>query len=79
MLSDPNRPLSEDKAGLFKGLDFSRVDDQAGSLGSLIQEVWRLFLAAMMVAMMVEAGLCLPRKPAPAVASSSRIPSGVAS
>ncbi len=66
-------------AGLFKGLDFSRVDDQAGSMGSLIQEVWRLFLAAMMVAMMVEAGLCLPRKPAPAVTGSSRIPSGVAS
>jgi len=49
-------------AGLFRGLDFARVDDQAGNIGSLIQEVWRLFLVAMLVAMVVEAGLCLPRK-----------------
>ncbi len=28
----------------------------------LIQEIWRLFLVAMMVAMVVEAGLCLPRR-----------------
>ncbi len=48
-------------ANLFRGLDFSRVDDQAGGSGSLIQEVWRLFLAAMMVAMVAEAALCLPK------------------
>lgn len=48
-------------AGLFQGLDFARVDDRAGSVRSLIQEIWRLFLAAMMVAMVVEAGLCLPK------------------
>ena len=68
-----NRPVAEDAApilkddriaGLFKGLDFSRVDDQAGNVGSLIQEIWRIFLATMMVAMLVEAGLCLPKKPA---------------
>jgi hypothetical protein len=47
-------------ADLFQGLDFARVDDQAGSLGSLIQEIWRLFLAAMIVALLVEAALCLP-------------------
>ena len=66
-----NRPVAEDAApilkddriaGLFKGLDFSRVDDQAGNVGSLIQEIWRIFLATMMVAMLVEAGLCLPKK-----------------
>jgi hypothetical protein len=51
-------------AGLFRGLDFARVDDQAGNVSSLIQEIWRLFLVAMMVSMVVEAGLCLPR-PAP--------------
>jgi hypothetical protein len=70
-----NRPATEDAAvllandkvaSLFKGLDFSRVDDQAGNVGSLIQEIWRLFLASMMIAMLLEAGLCLPRKPAPA-------------
>ena len=55
--------LADDRvAGLFRGLDFARVDDQAGNIGSLIQEIWRLFLVAMMVAMVVEAGLCLPRR-----------------
>ena len=48
-------------AGLFKGLDYARVDDQAGSVGSLIQEIWRLFLVAMMAAMVAEAALCLPK------------------
>jgi len=65
-----NRPAAEDQAPvmadqrvseLFRGLDYSRVNDQAGSLGSLIQEIWRLFLAAMIVALIVEAGLCLPK------------------
>jgi hypothetical protein len=49
-------------AALFRGLDFARVDDRAGSAGSLIQEVWRLFLVSMMGAMLVEAALCLPTK-----------------
>ena len=48
-------------AELFRGLDFARVDDRAGNLGSLIQEIWRMFLVAMMVAMVVEAALCLPK------------------
>jgi hypothetical protein len=48
-------------AGLFRGLDFDRVDDRAGSLGSLIQEIWRMFLIAMMGAMLAEAALCLPK------------------
>lgn len=46
---------------LFQGLDFARVDDNAGSYDALIQEIWRLFLAAMMIALIVEAALCLPR------------------
>ncbi len=49
-------------AGLFRGLDFTRIDDRAGNLGALIQEVWRLFMIAMMAAMIVEACLCLPRR-----------------
>jgi hypothetical protein len=54
--------LANDRvAALFQGLDFARVDDQAGSLGALIQEIWRLFLAAMIVALIVEAALCLPK------------------
>ncbi len=51
--------------GLFRGLNFTRVNDRAGNLGGLIQEIWRLFLVAMMVAMVVEAGLCLPRRRPP--------------
>ena len=48
-------------AELFRGLDFARVDDRAGSISSLIQEIWRVFLVAMMVAMVAEAALCLPK------------------
>jgi hypothetical protein len=51
---------------LFRGLDFARVEDRAGSAASLIQEVWRLFLFAMLCAMIVEAALCLPRPARPA-------------
>jgi hypothetical protein len=74
-----NRPEAEDAApvvaddrvaGLFRGLDFARVDDQEGNAGSLIREIWRLFLASMMVALVVEAGLCLP-KPARAAGGAS--------
>ncbi len=54
--------LPDDKvAGLFRGLDFARVDEQAGNFSSLVQEVWRLFLTFMMIAMVVEAALCLPK------------------
>ncbi len=49
-------------AELFKGLDFTRVDDSSDDANSLVQEVWRLFLCAMMGAMVIEAALCLPRR-----------------
>jgi hypothetical protein len=55
--------LAEDRiAELFRGLDFVRVDDRAGSLAGLIEEIWRPFLIAMMIALLVEAVLCLPRR-----------------
>jgi hypothetical protein len=66
-----NRPESEDHAPilsdvqvatLFRGLTFDRVDDRAGNVASLTREVWRLFLGGMLVALVVEAGLCIPRK-----------------
>jgi hypothetical protein len=65
-----NRPAAEDVARslpdarvaeLFRGLNFVRVDDQAGSLSSLIQEIWRIFLVAMLIALVMEAILCLPK------------------
>ncbi len=66
-----NRPAAEDAApvvsddrvaSLFRGLDFSRVDDKAGGAGSLIHEIWRMFLIFMIIAMIMEAALCLPRR-----------------
>ncbi len=75
-----NRSVAEDQRDivsdkeldrLFDGLNFSRVDDSAGSLASIVREVWRFFLVAMIVAMLIEAILCMPRKqPASAVAVS---------
>jgi hypothetical protein len=65
-----NRAASEDGAdvtdeervaGLFRGLDFARVDDQAGNMATLIHEIWRPFLVSMMAALVAEAALCLPR------------------
>ena len=70
-----NRAEAEDQAPvlaehrvteLFRGLDFSRVDDQAGSGSSLVQEIWRIFLIAMIVVLVVEAVLCLSRPVRPA-------------
>lgn len=65
-----NRSSAEDRAAvlsdnrvaeLFRGLDFDRVDDQAGNMKSLAREIWRTCVGAMMVAMVAEAALCLPR------------------
>jgi hypothetical protein len=65
-----NRAAAEDRApiladhrvaALFQGLDFARVDDEAGSLASIIQEIWRLFLVSLIIALIVEAALCLPK------------------
>jgi hypothetical protein len=55
--------LSDDRvADLFKGLDFTRLDDRAGHLSHLVEEVWRQFLVAMMVSLLIESALCLPRR-----------------
>jgi len=59
---DEGIPLSDDRvASLFHGLDFSRVDDRAGSTSSMVQEIWRTFLVAMLLALLAEAILCLPK------------------
>lgn len=60
----PRTVVDQRVAGLFDGLDFDRVDDTAGSGVSLIQEIWRLFLALMLMALLLEAVLCIPRRPA---------------
>jgi hypothetical protein len=66
-----NRPLPEDEARVLtagmleqvlSGLDFTRIDDQAGSAMALANEVWRTFLIAMIVALIAEALLCVPER-----------------
>jgi hypothetical protein len=70
-----NRPAQEDQAtvlddgrvaDLFDGLNFIRVDHRAGHIGILIAEIWRPFLAAMIIALIAEAALCMPRTAAKA-------------
>ena len=55
--------LADDRiAALFDGLDFTRLDQRADSDRSLIEEIWRPFLALMVLALIIEAWLCLPRR-----------------
>jgi hypothetical protein len=70
VLAAINRPLEEDNVEtvsddnlnqLFSGLNYTVIDDQAGAVGSLASEVWRMFLIAMIVALMAEAILCVPQ------------------
>ncbi len=63
-MSEDQRDLVEDKQleRMFAGLDFSRVDDQAGSLAGIVSEIWRFFLIAMIIALLGEAALCMPRR-----------------
>ena len=74
-----NRPVAEDDAKtladarvgeLFRGLAYVRVDDQAGNLTELVQEIWRVFLITMLIALFLEAALCLPKMARAAGATS---------
>jgi hypothetical protein len=65
-----NRPAAEDTAGiaandridaLFRGLSFTRITGTAGRTDSLVQEIWRAFLIAMLLALIAEGLLCLPQ------------------
>jgi hypothetical protein len=65
-----NRPAAEDAAlavaddridGLFRGLSFQRITGTAGDTDSLVQEIWRAFLIAMLLALVAEGLLSLPR------------------
>jgi len=46
--------------GLFDGLSYQRIDDAVGDKSPLAREIWRTFLMAMMLALVLEAVLCLP-------------------
>jgi hypothetical protein len=74
-----NRPAAEDTAGivaaeridsLFRGLSFNRITGTAGRTDSLVQEIWRAFLIAMLLALVAEGLLSLPRR-RPATAPSA--------
>lgn len=75
-----NRPAAEDAAAivadrevgkLFEGLSFTRYEQKTGGLGNIVEEVWRPFFIALMVALAGEGLLCLPRRGAASVARSS--------
>lgn len=70
-----NRPAAEDAGrvaaseridGLFRGLSVTRITGRAGGTDSLVQEIWRAFLIAMLLALVVEGLLSLPRRRLPA-------------
>ena len=65
-----NRSQAEDTAktspvetvdALFDGLSYRRIDVDVGDTSALASELWRIFLIAMAVALIVEAVLSLPR------------------
>lgn len=58
---DDLRTLSPDALdGLLEGVDFRQITDEVDSGSSLASEIWRIFLVAMALALLVEAALCLP-------------------
>ncbi len=68
---DATRVLSAEQTDqLLEGLDWVRLDSQADESSSLVNEIWRLFLMVMLIALLVEAALCMPkiRSPVGAVA-----------
>ncbi|HVX12881.1 MAG TPA: BatA and WFA domain-containing protein [Pirellulales bacterium] len=76
-----NRPEEEDTAGmlvdekvsqLFEGLDFTRIDQVASRDRSLVEELWRPCLIAMLIVLLAEAVLCLPRPAAENARERSR-------
>lgn len=66
-----NRSKSEDSAtsvpvgtvdALFDGISYRRIDVDVGDTSALASELWRIFLIAMIVALLAEATLSLPSK-----------------
>ena len=66
-----NRSYTEDTAkaapvdtvdALFDGLSYRRIDVEVGDTSALANELWRTFLIAMMLALIIEAILSLPSK-----------------
>ncbi|MEM6470775.1 MAG: BatA domain-containing protein [Planctomycetota bacterium] len=73
-----NRSKDEDRAKrvsdeklltLFDGLVFEHLESESAESGSLVEEAWRAMLILMLIAMIGEALLCLPRVREQSVAS----------
>ena len=47
---------------LFEGMSYRRIDVDVGDTSALASELWRIFLIAMIVALLVEAVLSLPSR-----------------
>ena len=69
--NDVNRSQIEDSAvaapveavdALFDGMSYRRIDVDVGDTSALASELWRIFLIAMIVALLVEAVLSLPSR-----------------
>jgi hypothetical protein len=66
--------VPDDQIGrLFQGLSFSRFEQQAGGLGNLVEEVWRAFLVALLIALAAEGLLSLPLRRAPSAAAAGEV------
>ena len=66
-----NRSQIEDSAvavpvetvdALFDGMSYRRIDVDVGDTSALASELWRIFLIAMIVALLIEAVLSLPSR-----------------
>ncbi|MEX0670165.1 MAG: BatA domain-containing protein [Pirellulales bacterium] len=82
-----NRPAAEDAAAavgddrtdaLFRGLSFARITGRAGAADSIVQEIWRVCLTAMLLALIGEGLLSLPRRTAAAAPVAGFPPAGAA-
>ncbi len=58
----PGIIIDEQTGSLLEGIDYQKIEDQAGSLKSLASEIWRIFLFLTSLALVIEAFLCLPEK-----------------
>jgi len=65
-----NRSAAEDDSAaapvatvdaLFAGTSYERIDDAVGDTAALVSEIWRTFLLAMALALILEAALSLPK------------------
>ena len=57
--------IEESLTDLFSGLEYRVIKDSVNNRSSLAAEIWKIFLIAMALALVLEAALCLPPKTDP--------------